>query len=82
MHIFRHKFISIFICSGSGKLSLKSDQLEVSGSVHSDKSHRVSKGLQTGGISVYFRKELKNEIATFDYILRSFSVTFKHSNEV
>ena len=34
MHIFRHKFFCLFFfCSGSEKLSLKSDQLEVSGSV-------------------------------------------------
>ena len=34
MHIFRHKFISILFALGQKKLSLKSDQLEVSGSVY------------------------------------------------
>ena len=33
MHIFRHKFISILFALGQKKMSLKSDQLEVSGSV-------------------------------------------------
>ena len=34
MHIFRHKFISILFALGQKKMSLKSDQLEVSGSVY------------------------------------------------
>ena len=34
MHTFRHKFISILFALGQKKLSLKSDQLEVSGSVY------------------------------------------------
>ena len=33
MHIFRHKFISVSFAFGSEKMSLKSDQLEVGGSV-------------------------------------------------
>ena len=33
MHIFRHKFISILFALDQKKMSLKSDQLEVSGSV-------------------------------------------------
>ena len=39
MHIFRHKFISILFALGQKKLSLKSDQLEVSGSVYGHGSH-------------------------------------------
>ena len=34
MQIFRHKFISILFALGQKKMSLKRDQLEVSGSVH------------------------------------------------
>ena len=34
MHIFRHTFISILFALGQKKISLKSDQLEVGGSVY------------------------------------------------
>ena len=33
MHLLRHKFISILLALGQKKMSLKSDQLEVGGSV-------------------------------------------------
>ena len=38
MHIFRHKFISILFALGQRKMSLESDQLEVSGSVDNEYS--------------------------------------------
>ena len=60
MHIFRHMFISILFALGQKKMSLKSDQLEVSGSVYleyiynvysfstaSYEPHHLSLGLKT-----------------------------------
>ena len=40
MHIFRHTFISILFALGQTKLSLKSDQLEVSGRVYTIANHK------------------------------------------